>query len=327
MPPTGPGFHHRHRPLGRHLRRHHAAVGAHDREIALEADAAQARLQALHIAADLRPDIGVHHRGRHPLELAVLAQDVVRQRQIDARHRLLDHRAGDALVLGIGVGVQEAHRHRLDAFGLERLAGRGHARFLQRLVHLAGAEQPLVHLARHPARHQRLVAMEEQVVGLRPVAAADDVDVAGAARHHEAGLGALALDQRVDRGGRAVDQLVDPAGVDAAFLEAVDHALRQLRRRGQALGLDEGLRLVVESDQVGEGAADIDRHEDHATANLRSCARKTPGHRGRLLSCWRWSWWVNCACIRRGGIRPADHIHNPGAAQCQRVFARSSTRP
>ncbi len=186
MPPTGPGLHHRHRPLGRDLRRHHAAVRAHDREIALEADAAEARLQALHIAADLRPDIGVHHRGRHALELAILAQDVVRQREIDVRHRLPDHLAGDALVLGIGVGVQEAHRDRLDAFGLQRLAGRGHARLRQRLVDLAGRE----HAARRPRsvcapRHQRLVPVEEQVVGLRPVAAADDVDVAGAARHDQ----------------------------------------------------------------------------------------------------------------------------------------------
>ena len=225
---------------------------------------AQARLQALHIAADLRPDVGVHHRGRHALELAVLAQDVVRQRQINARHRLLDHRAGDALVLRIGVGVQEAHRHRLDAGRLQRAAGLGDARLLQRRVDLAGRQHALDHLAGVAPRHQRLVAVEEQVVGLRPVAAADDVDVAGAARHHQAGLGALALDQRVDRGGRAVDQLVDRAGVDAAFLEAVDDALGQLRRRGQALGLHEGLRGLVESDQVGEGAADIDRNDNQA---------------------------------------------------------------
>ena len=126
------GFHHRHRPLGRDLRRHHAAVRAHDREVAAKADAAEARLQALHIAADLRPDIGVHHRRRHALELAVLAQDLVRQRQIGVRQRLADHRAGRALVLGIGVGVQEADRDRLDAVGLQRLAGLGDARLLQR---------------------------------------------------------------------------------------------------------------------------------------------------------------------------------------------------
>ena len=76
-------------------------------------------------------------------------------------------------------------------------------------MHLAGSQQPLVDLAREAPRHQRLMAVEEQVVGFRPVAAADDVDVARAARHDQAGLGALALDQRVDRDGRAVDQLVD----------------------------------------------------------------------------------------------------------------------
>ena len=86
-----PGFHHRHRPLGRDLRRHHAAVRAHDRQVAAKADAAEARLEVLHIAADLRADIGVDHRGRHALELAVLAQDVVRQREVGVRQRLADH--------------------------------------------------------------------------------------------------------------------------------------------------------------------------------------------------------------------------------------------
>ena len=42
---------------------------------------AEARdFRLLHVAADLRADIGVHHRGRHALELAILAQDLVRQR-------------------------------------------------------------------------------------------------------------------------------------------------------------------------------------------------------------------------------------------------------
>ncbi len=45
-----------------------------------------------------------------------------------------------------------------------------------------------------------------------------------------------------------------------------------------------GLRLVVEADQVGEGAADINRNEDHATAPTLIA-----------LVFRRWSWWVNCA--------------------------------
>ena len=277
-------LHHGGRPLGRDLRRHHAAVRPHDREIAAKADVAEARLEALHVAADLRADIGVHHRGRHALVLAVLAQDLVRQRQIDVRHRRPDHLAGCALVLGIDVGVQEAHRDRLDALGFERRARLGDAALLQRLVHLAGGEQALLRLVGEPARHQRPVAVEEQVVGLRPVAAADDVDVARAARHHQAGLGALALDQRVDRDGRAVDQLVDVGGVEPALADAVDDALHELRRRGQALGLDERAGPVVEPDQVGERPADVDRDEDHAfpsTFSARHCERSEAISRNR----------------------------------------------
>ncbi len=166
-------------------------------------------MQALHVAADLGPDIGVHHRGRHPLELAIFAQDLVRQREIGIGHGGADHLAGDALVLGIDVGVQEADRDRLHAFGGERAAGLRDAATVERHVHLAGAQQPLVDLAREMARHQRPVAVEQQVIGLGPVAAADDVHVARAAGDDQAGLGAGSLDQRVDGDGRAVDQLVD----------------------------------------------------------------------------------------------------------------------
>ncbi len=35
-------------------------------------------------------------------------------------------------------------------------------------------------------------------------------------------------------------------------------------RGGQALGLDEALRRIVEPDQIGEGAPDIDCDDDHA---------------------------------------------------------------
>src|SRR5665213_4575601 len=67
-----------------------------------------------------------------------------------------------------------------------------------------------------------------------------------------------------------MDQLVDLARLNATFLEAVDDALGEFRWRGQALGLHEGLRLVVEPDQVGERSADIDRNENHGNSTLAS---------------------------------------------------------
>src|SRR5262249_4840978 len=112
-------------------------------------------------------------------------------------------------------------------------------------------------------RHQRAVLVEQEVVGLGPVAAADDVNVAGAAGDHQGGLGALALDQRVDRDGRTVDQFVDSANLDPALGEAVYDALYEVRRRRQGLGLDECLGLFVEAEQVGECSADIDGDDEH----------------------------------------------------------------
>src|SRR5580693_442551 len=117
--------------------------------------------------------------------------------------------------------------------------------------------------------------MKEEVIGFRAIAAADDVDVAGAAGDDQSGLGAFALDQRVDGDGRAVDQLVDRGSRQAALADAVENALRELMRRRQALGLDEFARLVVEADKVGKGAADVDGNSDHRRVP-RWCGLNTP---------------------------------------------------
>src|SRR5580698_3541241 len=118
------------------------------------------------------------------------------------------------------------------------------------------------------ARDQRLVAVEEQIVGFRAVAAADDVHVASAARDDQSGLGALALDQRVDRCRRAVDQFTNDAGVETALADAVEDALRQFMGRCEALGLDETTDLVVKANKVGECPPDIDCYCYHRGRTL-----------------------------------------------------------
>ena len=148
-------------------------------------------------------------------------------------------------------------------------------------MHFARAEQALVDLAREMARHQRAVAMKEEVVGFRAVAAADDVDVTGAAGDDQAGLRALALDQRIDRDGRAMDQLVHGRGGKPTLVDAVDDSLRELRGRGEALGLHESLGGIIEADEIGEGAPDIDRNHNHAGTSpwpsyTRMCRQRNP---------------------------------------------------
>ena len=100
---------------------------------------------------------------------------------IGVGQRGADDLAGRALVIGIDVGVQEAYRDRLDAFGFRAPRDAFDAVAIERLL----APRPTPARARRTStcespRHQRAMTMEEKVVGFGPVAAADDVDVARA---------------------------------------------------------------------------------------------------------------------------------------------------
>ena len=91
-------------------------------------------------------------------------------------------------------------------------------------MHLAGGKQPLIDFADQMALDQRPMLVEQEIVGFRPVAATDSVDVAGAAGDDQPGLGALALNQGVDRDGRAMDQFIDRRCIKPALADAVDDA-------------------------------------------------------------------------------------------------------
>ena len=183
--------------------------------------------------------------------------------EIGVRHGLADRLAHQALMGGVHIGMQQADRHGLHALGLEGLDGGCERRGVQRLMFVAGGQQAPVDLAGEGAGHQRLGPLEEEIVGLRPIAAPDGVDVARAARHDQPGLRALALDQGVDGGGGAVDQLRDIADLKPALVQAVNDALHQIAGRRQALGLQEPLFLRVKADQIREGSANVDCHDDH----------------------------------------------------------------
>ena len=60
------------------------------------------------------------------------------------------------------------------------VAERGDLLFVERTLDLAVGEHALLHLEAQRALDQRLVLLEEQIVGVRPVDAADLVDVAEA---------------------------------------------------------------------------------------------------------------------------------------------------
>ena len=161
--------------------------------------------------------------------------------------------------------MQEAYRDRVDALGFQRLCDTFDALPVERCVDRARRHDALGDLAREMPLHQWLVAVEQKIVSLGPVAAPDNVDVAGAIGDDQCGFGAGALDQRVDGGSGAVDQLVDFARGEAALVQAVDDALHQVVRRGQALGVEKTTGLAVEPDEVGKGATNVDCDGNHAS--------------------------------------------------------------
>ena len=110
------------------------------------------------------------------------------------------------LVRGIGIGEQKAHGDRLDAVGDELARPRSATSSRrQRLDHLALGVEPLADLENAVAREQHLRRGREDVEHILAAPLPPDlVDVAEPARGEQPDPHALAFEQRVERGGRAV---------------------------------------------------------------------------------------------------------------------------
>src|SRR6266540_2871789 len=146
------------------------------------------------------------------------------------------------------------------------------------------------------SRDERPVPMEKKVVGLGPVAAPDKIDVARSPRDDQPGLRALSLDEGIDGGGRAVDQLADRRRIQAALADAVDDALDELRGRGEALRLRKPAGAPVERHQVRKRAPDVDRRHEHGGI-IRRWAKRPPN----AAAHGAWAASAICATTTRNG--------------------------
>src|SRR5262249_1470712 len=92
--------------------------------------------------------------------------------------------------------------------------------------------------------------------------ALDLQDVAEAPGDQEPQPGAVPLDDRVDRDGRAVNQVADVGGADPALTEEGAQPLHEpagrVRRHRRPLEADQPAGLRVEQAEVGEGSSDVD---------------------------------------------------------------------
>jgi hypothetical protein len=264
MTPGGrAGFDQRGRPLHRRAQPHDAAAGMHHLDLAGDADRGQPGRQRAGVVAHDRADIGVHHHGRGALVFADLRQDLRAPADIDAVAELgAQDGLGLDLVLRIGVGVQEADRHRLDALLAEApCAAAITSSRDERHAHRAVGAEPLVDLEPQASRRQRLRLVVLQVVEHGDAQAAHLEHVAEAGSRQEPGAGALVFEDGVGRDRRRMDDAGDAVGrglvvLDQRLQRLGDAAAVVVRRRGHLAGLDQP--VVARDHDIGEGAADVD---------------------------------------------------------------------
>src|SRR5262249_42301029 len=143
-------------------------------------------------------------RRRGALELAIFLRELVRGGDEKMRMAFLDDLFHALLVRGVAVGMQEQDGDRLYALPDRVGHGGAHLILVELDQHLAVRVHALADLVAQVALDQWLVAAKEEIVGFRPIDAADLVDIAEALRGEERARRSRPLQNGVDRNGRAV---------------------------------------------------------------------------------------------------------------------------
>jgi len=260
------------RPLRRRLDSRHAAGRLHELDAVGKALVPHRLVEPRHVAGDLRADVRVQADGREALELAVERQHLVRDGQVRLRE-LLEHDLLDPpLVRRVQVRVQQADRDRLDA-GVAQLPDPcAHLVVVERSQHVAARDghalldrQPVAALD-EGARLPGQLLLEREVERLLVPRDVDDVPHPPGRQHPD--LGARVGEHDVRRDRRAVQQVVDLAqpdvGLRAESADAVGAAAGGVVGSGRDLVHADPARLLVDEDQVGERAADVDAEPLHA---------------------------------------------------------------
>ena len=256
----------RHGPLRDVLGRHDAARRLHDQHGPAVARGTQLGLQAVHVAGDTRRHVGVHERGRHPLELGSPCHHLVRQGDVLHVGELLAQDLGGApLMVGVHEREQEHDRHRPDP----EVPQPAHAASDRVLVEgqddLAPVVHPLWDRDPGPASGDRRGRRVRRVPDLLLVDAAHLDLVPVALSDEQPRRGAVHLDHRVVGGGGAVDEDLELAAEGSErhaeplgqLRQAVHHPARLVLDGGRGL-VEHHLTLRRDAEQVGERAADVD---------------------------------------------------------------------
>ena len=273
-----------------------AAVRLHHEEIPLQAPVAQRLRQAVQIGGDDRDRARVDRDRRRALELPQLARDIGRDRDVRGRVLLQDELPRAALMVRVGVGMEEAERDGANVESRDAARDLAGAFLVQRTQHLAGVTDALADLEAQMARDDRLRLDPFEVVHARVVGAHDLQHIPEPRRGHQRSLRQLPLQQCVEHDGCAMHEVVDigerdvlpphRSGIGQDSLDAAQHAFLEIARRRERLR-DMHAPAGVQQHQVGEGAADVrGKPGSHRTARCigptaksRKAAKAPPGSR------------------------------------------------
>jgi hypothetical protein len=164
-----------------------------------------------------------------------------------------------------GVAVEKQDGAGLDPELCEPIAQPRDLGLVERPVDLAVGQHPLRDLEAQRPLDQRHVLAEEQIVGVRPVDAADLVNIAKAFGDDQRGAGAGALQHRIDGDRRAVQEQAGGGVAAAGLLDPGADAVDQPAGGRERLAENQLAGAVVEDRDVGEGAPDIGREPDAGT--------------------------------------------------------------
>ena len=253
-----------------------AAVGLHDGQGHGDSHLLQPLDQQAKVTLHHRADVAVDDGGAGALVLLHLRQQVGGQRQ-DQIRRTLAHRLGHGLlVVGVGVGMQQAHGDRLDTAVHNRLRGALDRGGVEGAQHLAAEVEALADFQAVLSFHQRRRLLVVQIVEARRAVAPELEDIAKTLCGYQGHVSALFLDDGIGGNGEPVADLGDIGGIDGQLLDArantVEHRTAVVvGRAGHLAG--KHAPVVAEEYDVGESAADVYAYTEfwHYFALIWSC--------------------------------------------------------
>ena len=240
----------------------------HDEQLLAKATLLQGFLEIAQVAVDQRLHVGIGHGRAGALVLAEFRGDGGRDGHRDAGRTGGDPLADGPLVLGASVGMQQR-----DGDGLAPGCDHGVDRAIdgcqfERPHHGSIRPHAFRNLGNMATLHERLGLVDVEIIGLVALLTANDQDITKPIGGDEARWRPLALEHRVGRDRRCMQHHVDRTAWDAhrlqQLLQARDHGLAGIVGCCRDFEDVRCTGCAVAEDEIGEGAADVECHTDHA---------------------------------------------------------------